>query len=113
MFPSQYGIMQVTLKRYLSPLCLLVGDVLILRRKLSPDVRKVYRLKMLVLFDSDDAEHSADSLQCFGSYDDSKYQDTDLSQKWRLWLFQVCTEWGYYTVSWGPGPEVSGCLILS
>ncbi|EJD41230.1 peptidase S28 [Auricularia subglabra TFB-10046 SS5] len=34
--------------------------------------------------------------QCFGSYDDSKYLDFSLSNDWRLWLFQVCTEWGYF-----------------
>jgi hypothetical protein len=29
------------------------------------------------------------SLQkCFGSGDDEKFQDTDISQVWRLWLFQ-------------------------
>ncbi|KAF7299748.1 hypothetical protein HMN09_00980700 [Mycena chlorophos] len=34
--------------------------------------------------------------ECFGTYDAAQYQDTDLSQTWRLWLFQVCTEWGYF-----------------
>ncbi|EIW59107.1 peptidase S28 [Trametes versicolor FP-101664 SS1] len=34
--------------------------------------------------------------ECFGTYDDAKYQGTDLSQTWRLWMFQVCTEWGYF-----------------
>lgn len=24
--------------------------------------------------------------QCFGTYDDDKYSDTDLDQTWRLWL---------------------------
>ncbi|KAI0632354.1 peptidase S28 [Trametes polyzona] len=33
---------------------------------------------------------------CFGTHDDSKFKDADLSQTWRLWLFQVCTEWGYF-----------------
>ena len=37
-------------------------------------------------------------IQCFGTYDDGKYLDTGLDQDWRLWLFQVCTEWGYFTV---------------
>ncbi|KAJ7143549.1 serine carboxypeptidase S28-domain-containing protein, partial [Mycena crocata] len=41
---------------------------------------------------------------CFGTYDDSKYEDTDLSQDWRLWLFQVCTEWGYFSTA-PPDPE--------
>ncbi|TBU27201.1 peptidase S28 [Dichomitus squalens] len=37
--------------------------------------------------------------ECFGTYDDSKYHDTDLDQIWRLWLFQVCTEWGYFSTA--------------
>ncbi|KAJ7079718.1 serine carboxypeptidase S28-domain-containing protein [Mycena belliarum] len=37
--------------------------------------------------------------ECFGTYDDSKYEDTDVNQDWRLWLFQVCTEWGYFTTA--------------
>ncbi|KLO14751.1 peptidase S28 [Schizopora paradoxa] len=41
---------------------------------------------------------------CFGSYDDSKFQGTDLSLHWRLWLFQVCTEWGYFVTA-PPDPE--------
>jgi len=28
-----------------------------------------------------------------------KYRDTSLDQDWRLWLFQVCTEWGYFTTA--------------
>lgn len=35
---------------------------------------------------------------CFGTNDDAKYQVTDLSQDWRLWVFQYCTQWGYLTV---------------
>ncbi|GJE99300.1 peptidase S28 [Phanerochaete sordida] len=34
--------------------------------------------------------------QCFGTYDDSAYSGTSLEDTWRLWLFQVCTEWGYF-----------------
>jgi hypothetical protein len=37
-------------------------------------------------------------VQCFGTFDDAQYQDTGLDQEWRLWLFQVCTQWGYFTV---------------
>jgi len=36
---------------------------------------------------------------CFGTYDDLKFQDVNLNQDWRLWMFQVCTEWGYFTTS--------------
>ncbi|KAF8170938.1 peptidase S28 [Pholiota molesta] len=36
---------------------------------------------------------------CFGTFDDEKYRDTGIDQSWRLWLFQVCTEWGYFTTA--------------
>ncbi|KAG6868264.1 hypothetical protein C0993_005755 [Termitomyces sp. T159_Od127] len=39
---------------------------------------------------------------CFGTYDDSQYQVTTLDQDWRLWQFQVCTQWGYFT-AYPPG----------
>ncbi|GJE94546.1 peptidase S28 [Phanerochaete sordida] len=32
---------------------------------------------------------------CFGSFNASSYQATDLSQTWRAWQFQVCTQWGF------------------
>ena len=35
---------------------------------------------------------------CFGTNNDTRYQVTDLSQNWRLWVFQYCTQWGYLTV---------------
>lgn len=37
--------------------------------------------------------------QCFGTYDDAQFQSTGLDQIWRLWLFQVCTEWGYFSTA--------------
>ncbi|KAF8885674.1 serine carboxypeptidase S28-domain-containing protein [Gymnopilus junonius] len=37
--------------------------------------------------------------QCFGTFDDEKYQFYGIDQEWRLWLFQVCTEWGYFTTA--------------
>ncbi|KAF5377966.1 hypothetical protein D9615_006701 [Tricholomella constricta] len=37
--------------------------------------------------------------QCFGTFDDTQYQETSLDQDWRLWQFQVCTQWGYFTTS--------------
>ncbi|KAJ3833081.1 serine carboxypeptidase S28-domain-containing protein [Lentinula raphanica] len=37
--------------------------------------------------------------ECFGTFDDEHYKDTSLSESWRLWLFQVCTEWGYFTTA--------------
>jgi hypothetical protein len=48
--------------------------------------------------------------QCFGTYDDSRYQETDLKQDWRLWLFQVCTEWGYFTT---PPPDQKERSLVS
>ncbi|KAH9891563.1 peptidase S28 [Cubamyces lactineus] len=36
---------------------------------------------------------------CFGTFDDAKFQETTLDQTWRLWLFQVCTEWGYFSTA--------------
>ncbi|RXW17807.1 hypothetical protein EST38_g8048 [Candolleomyces aberdarensis] len=48
--------------------------------------------------------------ECFGTYDDAQYQDTDLKQEWRLWLFQVCTEWGYFTT---PPPDQKEKTIVS
>ncbi|KAF8157984.1 peptidase S28 [Crassisporium funariophilum] len=37
--------------------------------------------------------------ECFGTFNDDKYLDTGIDQDWRLWLFQVCTEWGYFTTA--------------
>ncbi|KIJ60108.1 hypothetical protein HYDPIDRAFT_99441 [Hydnomerulius pinastri MD-312] len=41
---------------------------------------------------------------CFGTHDDSKFLDTSLEEEWRLWLFQVCTEWGYFFTA-PPDPD--------
>lgn len=40
----------------------------------------------------------AHPIQCFGTFDDDQYTGTSLDNTWRLWLFQVCTEWGYFFV---------------
>ncbi|KAF4577249.1 hypothetical protein EYR36_005236 [Pleurotus pulmonarius] len=37
--------------------------------------------------------------ECFGTFDDSQYQAIGLDQDWRLWTFQVCTQWGYFTTA--------------
>ncbi|GLB38681.1 putative peptidase S28 [Lyophyllum shimeji] len=37
--------------------------------------------------------------QCFGTFNDTQYQVTTLDQDWRLWQFQVCTQWGYFTTA--------------
>ncbi|CAL1716305.1 unnamed protein product [Somion occarium] len=41
---------------------------------------------------------------CFGTFDPTAFQATDLSQDWRLWNFQVCTQWGFFTTA-PPDPE--------
>jgi len=43
--------------------------------------------------------------QCFGTFNDSQYQITTLDQEWRLWQFQVCTQWGYFTTA-PPDPKL-------
>ncbi|OBZ72031.1 putative serine protease EDA2 [Grifola frondosa] len=48
--------------------------------------------------------------ECFGTYDASAYQATDLSQTWRLWTFQVCTQWGFFST---PPPDPSRPRIIS
>ncbi|KAG8906322.1 hypothetical protein FRB99_007102 [Tulasnella sp. 403] len=34
--------------------------------------------------------------ECFGTWDDTKFQDTSQTSSWRAWTFQVCTQWGYF-----------------
>ena len=34
--------------------------------------------------------------QCFSSHDKSSYTPDSLSQTWRSWPYQYCTQWGYY-----------------
>ncbi|EJT50197.1 hypothetical protein A1Q1_00498 [Trichosporon asahii var. asahii CBS 2479] len=46
---------------------------------------------------------SGDIQGCFAEGPDSDYQNTSLSQTWRLWQFQVCTQWGYFQVAPKPG----------
>ncbi|KAF8236003.1 hypothetical protein L208DRAFT_1253713 [Tricholoma matsutake] len=51
--------------------------------------------------------------ECFGTFDDPQYQKTTLDQSWQLWLFQVCTQWSYYTT--GPPdhnhPHIISCRL--
>ncbi|KAI0087965.1 peptidase S28 [Irpex rosettiformis] len=50
--------------------------------------------------------------QCFGTFDDSAYSGTSLDDTWRLWLFQVCTEWGYFFNAPPPGlPRIVSSLM--
>ncbi|KAK2811259.1 hypothetical protein FQN50_002356 [Emmonsiellopsis sp. PD_5] len=36
--------------------------------------------------------------QCLTAHNETSYKEDDLSQTWRLWMYQVCTEWGYLQV---------------
>ncbi|AAW43974.1 conserved hypothetical protein [Cryptococcus deneoformans JEC21] len=54
-------------------------------------------------------EPDSDIVVCFGTKDPEKFRETDLSQTWRLWLFQVCTQWGYFM----PAPPSPSPRILS
>ncbi|EGO52058.1 hypothetical protein NEUTE1DRAFT_118619 [Neurospora tetrasperma FGSC 2508] len=36
-----------------------------------------------------------DQNACFTSYDSEFYKKDDLKQTWRLWLYQVCDQWGF------------------
>ncbi|WVQ81073.1 hypothetical protein IAT38_003195 [Cryptococcus sp. DSM 104549] len=55
-----------------------------------------------------DGHPASDIEECFGTEEDSKFRETDLDQTWRLWIFQVCTQWGYFM----PAPE-EGLRIIS
>ncbi|KAL1736475.1 peptidase S28 [Schizophyllum commune] len=48
--------------------------------------------------------------QCYGTYNDADYQGTGLDQDWRLWQFQVCTQWGFFNV---PPPDPAQPRIIS
>lgn len=45
-----------------------------------------------------------DQEDCFGTHNDEKFHGTSLQETWRLWTFQVCTEWGYFITA-PPDPE--------
>ncbi|WVN88054.1 uncharacterized protein L203_103253 [Cryptococcus depauperatus CBS 7841] len=49
---------------------------------------------------------NADIQECFSTQDDSSFRKTDLSQTWRLWIFQVCTQWGYFMPAPKGGPRI-------
>lgn len=42
--------------------------------------------------------------ECYGTYNDTAFLETSIDQDWRLWTFQVCTEWGYFFTA-PPDPE--------
>ncbi|KAI0757595.1 peptidase S28 [Daedaleopsis nitida] len=52
-----------------------------------------------------------DQDQCFGSITDPEfYSQTDLSQTWRIWNFQVCTQWGFLMT---PPPDPKRPRLIS
>ncbi|KAI0403989.1 peptidase S28 [Xylaria palmicola] len=38
---------------------------------------------------------SQDQDECFGTYDAEFYSQDSITQSWRLWPYQYCTQWGY------------------
>lgn len=46
--------------------------------------------------DVESACDSPDQDDCFGTGDAASYRNDDLSQTWRSWIWQVCTEWGFF-----------------
>ncbi|KAK7040414.1 putative serine protease EDA2, partial [Favolaschia claudopus] len=42
--------------------------------------------------------------ECFGTLNDTDFQNTALSQTGRVWQFQVCTQWGFFDA---PPPDAS------
>ncbi|XMA20160.1 hypothetical protein WAI453_012951 [Rhynchosporium graminicola] len=47
----------------------------------------------LALNSISDCEDTQD--KCFGKHDRSSYEQDDISQAWRSWPYQYCTQWGY------------------
>ncbi|BEJ15770.1 hypothetical protein CspHIS471_0503750 [Cutaneotrichosporon sp. HIS471] len=52
------------------------------------------------------AQCPTDAVDCFGNHNDPKFLVDDLDQTWRLWLFQVCTQWGYFMPAPNEGPSI-------
>jgi len=54
---------------------------------------------------------------CFGTHDTKFYAKADISQSWRAWPWQFCTQWGYIQYSHTPSasilPLISNRLTLS
>ncbi|KAI0641128.1 peptidase S28 [Trametes meyenii] len=52
-----------------------------------------------------------DQNDCFGTITSpEQFTQTDLSQTWRLWQFQVCTQWGFFMT---PPPDPARPRIIS
>jgi len=42
-----------------------------------------------------------DQNKCYSTHDTAFYKQEDISQRWRLWPYQYCTEWGYFQTGAG------------
>ncbi|WWC72992.1 uncharacterized protein I206_106956 [Kwoniella pini CBS 10737] len=69
---------------------------------------KYIKEKVVIRCPRSEGKPASDIEECFGTAEDSKFRETDLEQTWRLWIFQVCTQWGYFM----PGP-LKGPRIVS
>lgn len=47
------------------------------------------------------AEQGRSQDSCFGSRDIDAYKQDNITQTWRSWPYQVCTQWGYYQTGSG------------
>jgi len=54
--------------------------------------------------DSCPADRSQD--YCFSTHDHTFYIQNDISQSWRAWPWQFCTQWGYIQYSATPSPSI-------
>ncbi|KEY67030.1 hypothetical protein S7711_04712 [Stachybotrys chartarum IBT 7711] len=52
------------------------------------------------------ASCEGDQDECFGTTDVEFYALNDTSQTWRLWPYQVCTEWGYLQTGSGAPSDI-------
>ncbi|KAK6509714.1 hypothetical protein TWF481_004445 [Arthrobotrys musiformis] len=55
----------------------------------------------------------SDLVECAGSWDTASYDGESLSDSWRLWTWQVCTEWGYLMPGAPPGSPTLQPRILN
>ncbi|WWC63922.1 uncharacterized protein I303_106527 [Kwoniella dejecticola CBS 10117] len=67
---------------------------------------KYIKEKVILRCPRTEGEPASDIEECFGTSEDSKFRETDLEQTWRLWIFQVCTQWGYFMPAPLEGPRI-------
>ncbi|RXK38184.1 hypothetical protein M231_04558 [Tremella mesenterica] len=59
----------------------------------------------------DTGDPATDLENCFGTQNDAQFQVYTLDQTWRLWLFQVCTQWGYFMPAPAEGASIVSELL--